>query len=364
MQKAIPINTPMIGEEEIDAVRKVMEEKYFTDQSFEGGKYVREFEKGLESFLGAKHVVAVNSGTSALIASLIAAGVQPGDEVLVPSFTFVATANAVRLLGAKPVFTDVDEYYTMSPAEVRKKVNKRVKAIMPVHLYGHVANMPEILEVAEEYGIPVIEDAAQSLGSSLNQRMSGTFGRMGCFSFYPGKVMTTGEGGAIATDDDELADRLREIRNHGFDRDGHIRGFGINLRLGQMSAAIGTVQLRKLPGFLKARESVAYMYSKALMDVSDRITPPPIREGAKYNWYLYTILHPKRDRASALLKSNGIDSRVYYDPPVHRTPQYAASPSLPATEMYSKLVLSLPSNPLVNENHVATIAKLLKQSLN
>ncbi|MGC9209222.1 MAG: DegT/DnrJ/EryC1/StrS family aminotransferase [Nitrososphaeria archaeon] len=360
----MPINRPIIGKEELEAVRKVVEDGYFTDQAYDGGKYVREFEKALESYLGIKHVVAVNSGTSALIAALLAAKVGAGDEVLVPSLTFVATANAVRAVGAKPVFVDVDEYYTMDPKELRKKINRRVKAIIPVHLYGHVANMDEINEIASEYGITVIEDAAQSLGSTYKGKMTGTLGRMGCFSFYPGKVMTTGEGGAVATDDDELADALRKVRNHGFSRDGSISTFGLNMRMQQINAAIGVVQLKRLPGFLEVREKNAYSYMKALMDVSGVITLPPIREGAKYNWYLFTILHPKRQKALEALKKAGIDARVYYDPPVHKTPVYSFSAPLPKTEMIANTVISLPANPMVKEDIIETAAKVLKESLN
>ncbi len=360
---SVPINAPILGNEELEIVKKVISEKYFTDQSYEGGKYVRDFEKALESYLNVKHVVAVSSGTAALIAALYAAKVEPGDEVIVPSLTFVATANAVKAVGARPVFVDIDEYYTMDPKEVRKKINKRVKAIIPVHLYGHLANLDEINEIAEEFGLTVIEDAAQSMGSIYKGKMSGTVAKMGCFSFYPGKVMTTGEGGAVATNDDELADSLRKIRNHGFGSDGKIASFGLNFRMPQINAAIGIVQLKRLPQFLDARERNAFTYLKYLMELSDKITLPPIREDTKYNWYLFTILHPKRQKAIDLLKSEGIDARVYYDPPVHKTPAYNYGGPLPKTEMVSKTVLSLPVNPLVNEDIIAKVAKLLKASL-
>lgn len=362
--KTIPINKPLVDKEEKELVDKVILEGYFDDQSFDGGKYVKMFEGELESFVGAKHAIAVNSGTSAIIAALLAAGIEYGDEVIVPSLTFIATANAVRAVGAKPIFADIDEYYNLDPAEVKKKLNKRVKAIIPVHLYGHTANMDEINELAEEFGIYVIEDAAQSLGSTYNGRHTSTIGDMGCISFYPGKVMTTGEGGAVITDDDKLADKLKMIRNHGFDRNGALTGYGFNFRMQQMSAAIGYAQIKKLPEFLKLRERNAYTYIKELEVASDRVILPPIRDGSKYNWYLFTVRHPNRERAIQLLKKNGIDSRVYYDPPVHKTPTYFSSVSLPLTEMVARDVLSLPSNPLVTEGDIVTISQLLKQSLN
>jgi len=362
--KNIPINKPIIDEREMEIVKKVISEKYFVDQSFEGGKYVKMFENELESFVNAKHAIAVNSGTSAIIAALLAAGIEHGDEVIVPSLTFIATANAVKAVGARPVFADIDEYYTLDPAEVKKKLNKRVKAVIPVHLYGHTANMDELNEVAEEFGIYVIEDAAQSLGSTYNGRHTSTMGDMGCISFYPGKVITTGEGGAIITDDDGLAEKLKMIRNHGFDRDGNLSGYGLNFRMQQMSAAIGFEQIKKLPEFLKVRERNAYTYIKELEAASDKVILPPIRERSKYNWYLFTVRHPKRDAAMRILKENGVDSRVYYDPPVHRTPTYISQISLPLTEMVARDVLSLPANPLVSEGDAVKISQLLKQSLN
>jgi len=362
--KNIPINVPIFDSGEKKAVEKVISEKYLVDQSFDGGKYVMMFEKELESFVGAKHAIAVNSGTSALMAALIAAGIGHGDEVIVPSLTFVATANAVRAVGARPVFADIDEYYTLDPADVKKKINKRVKAVIPVHLYGHTANMDEIKEIAEEFGISVIEDSAQSLGSIYNGKYTSAIGHMGCISFYPSKVITTGEGGAIITNDDQLADKLRMIRNHGFDKNGNLSGYGLNLRMQQISAAIGLEQIKKLPDFLRIRERNAYAYLKELEGISDKILLPKIRENSKYNWYLFTVRHPKRDNAIRVLKENGIDARIYYNPPVHKLPSYVSSTSLPLTEMVSNDVLSLPVNPLVSEEDVALISQLLKQSLN
>ncbi|MEM3197172.1 MAG: DegT/DnrJ/EryC1/StrS family aminotransferase [Conexivisphaerales archaeon] len=362
--KNIPINKPILDDREMEIVEKVISERYFVDQSFEGGKYVMMFEGELGSYLKAKHAIAVNSGTSAIIAALLAAGIERGDEVIVPSLTFIATANAVRAVGARPIFADIDEYYTLDPAEVKKKLNKRVKAIIPVHLYGHTANMDELNELANEFGIYVIEDAAQSLGSTYYGRQTSTIGDMGCISFYSSKVITTGEGGAIITDNDELAEKLKMVRNHGFDREGVLSGYGLNFRMQQISAAIGYEQIKKLPNFLEKRERNAYSYIKELEGVSDRIILPPIRDNSKYNWYLFTVRHTKRETVMVTLKKNGVDSRIYYDPPVHRTPTYASQISLPITEMVARDVLSLPANPIVSEDDVVEISQLLKQSLN
>ena len=211
----IPINIPDIDEQEIREVTSVLSEKALTSASFEGGKRVRQFEDLLSNFVKSKFAIAVNSGTSALQASLYALDIKPNAEVLIPSFTFVATANSVKSIGAKPVFVDIlKDNFTMDPDDMKKKITKRTKAIIPVHLYGHVAYMKEIMEIAKKHQLEIIEDASQSLGSKFKGKHSGTFSRLGCFSMYAAKVMTAGEGGAIVTDDKKLFEKLKEIRNH------------------------------------------------------------------------------------------------------------------------------------------------------
>jgi perosamine synthetase len=227
----IPINKPLIGEEEKREVMSVLEESALTSSARDGGRRVRDFESQVKSYLGVKHVLAVNSGTAALHAALLAAGVKQGDEVLLPSFTFVATANAVVAAGGKPVFVDIKkDDYTVDVSDMESKITKKSRAVVPVHLYGHPADMDEISELAEKHSIDVIEDACQSLGSTYKKKQTGTFGVMGCFSMYASKVLTAGEGGAIATDDDEMADRIKTIRNHGMVEGNDTRILGLNLR--------------------------------------------------------------------------------------------------------------------------------------
>jgi len=246
----IPINVPNIDKEEIREVTSVLLEKSLTSSSFEGGKRVQQFEHLLSKFVKSKFAIAVNSGTSALQASLYALDIKSGDEVLVPSFTFVATANSVKAVGAKPVFVDIlRENYTMDPDDLRKKVTKRTKAIIPVHLYGHVAYMEEIIEVAKKNNLKIIEDASQSLGSKFKQKHSGTFSNLGCFSFYGTKVMTSGDGGAIVTDEKNLCEKLKQIRNHGQTKNNLVTRLGLNLRLSEINAAIAKIQMKKLPSF-------------------------------------------------------------------------------------------------------------------
>ena len=250
----IGVNRPIIGEEEKKAVLDVVSSGMLVNASYEGGEQVRAFEGKVRRLLGAKHVVAVNSGTAALHAALMAFGVKEGDEVVVPPFTFVATANVVLACGAKPVFVDIKDDYNMDPDAFKKAITRKTKAVIPVHVYGYPADMDEIRETAESKSVKVIEDAAESLGATYKGTQTGRLSDAGCFSLYATKVVTSGEGGAISTDDDELADLLRLIRNHGQVKGYDTRHLGFNNRLPEMSAALGSVQMDRLQGFLRARE--------------------------------------------------------------------------------------------------------------
>ena len=279
----IPINIPDINKEEIREVSAVLSEKSLTSASFSGGKQVQQFERLLSKFVKSKFAVAVNSGTAALQASLYAIDIKPGDEVLVPSFTFVATANSVKSVGAKPVFVDIlKDNYTMDPNDLKKKITRRTKAIIPVHLYGHMAYMDEILEVASKKHIKIIEDASQSLGSKLKGKHSGTFSHLGCFSLYAGKVITSGEGGAIVTNNKKLFEKLKQIRNHGFSKNNITTTFGLNLRISEISAAIAKIQMKKLPRLLNQRKN----NSKALTELLENhdVILPVQRKNETVNW--------------------------------------------------------------------------------
>ena len=243
----IPINIPSVGREEISVVTSILKNSVLTSSSNQGGKYVQSFEKSVSSFLNIKYAIAVNSGTAALQAALYALDIKHGDEVLIPSFTFVATANSVLSTGAKPIFVDIlKENYTMDPDDLQKKITKNTKAIVPVHLYGNVAYLDKISEIAKKFNIPIIEDSAQSLGSTFKGKHTGTFFEMGCFSMYPAKVMTAGEGGFIVTNNKKFRDKLLMIRNHGMVKGYDTKIFGLNLRLPEINAAIATVQMKKL----------------------------------------------------------------------------------------------------------------------
>lgn len=359
----IPINRPWIGEEEKVEVLQVLEENALTSAAREGGQRVRDFESSLKAYLGCKHVIAVNSGTSALHASLWAAGIGPGDEVLLPSFTFVATANSVMAAGARPVFVDIRKSdFTIDHEDMKKKITRRTKAVIPVHLYGHPCEMDEILEVSSKHSLAVIEDACQSLGSTYKNEQTGTIGEMGCFSLYASKVLTSGEGGAIATNDSKFAENLMMIRNHGMVKGYDTRILGMNLRLPEMCAAIAKVQMKKLGHMLDKRKRNALLMSE-LLKGSRNFTIPQENEKKKFNWYLYTIAFDKnstRNSVKEALQDDGIGATIYYDPPVHKTPLYRGKAKLLATEWAAKRVLSLPVHPGVSEAQAARIAASLK----
>jgi perosamine synthetase len=378
----ILINKPWIGEDEKREVINALDDNSLTSAAKDGGKRVRELESLLQDYLNVKNVVSINSGTSALLAALLAADVKTGDEVLLPSFTFVATANSILAAGAKPVFVDVNKYdYTVDVSDLKAKITKKTRAIVPVHLYGHPADMEEIAEVAETKSINIIEDACQSLGSTYNSRQTGTFGIMGCFSFYASKVLTAGEGGAVVTNDDSIAEKLKMIRNHGMVEGYDTRILGLNLRLPELSAAIAKTQMFRLREMLGLRRRNAEMLTTLISDVANDngIILPSESQNKRFNWYLYTIIITKdnlRNKIQKMMTLNDkIGATVYYDPPVHRTPYYerimasgtGSQPSsvmgLPNTDWASKHVLSLPIHPMVTPEGLERIANSLKGAI-
>jgi len=353
---------PVVGKEEIEAVTSVLKGGTLTTAAKMGGKNVQEFEKLVSEFTKSKYAVAVNSGTAALQAALLALDIKKGDEVLIPSFSFVATANAVISTGAKPIFVDIlQENYTMDPNDLRKKITKKSKAIIPVHLYGNVAFIDQISEIAKKHRLHVIEDAAQSLGSTLRGKHTGTFSELGCYSLYPAKVMTSGEGGLITTNNKKLHAKLLMIRNHGMVNGNDTRIFGLNLRLPEISAAIAKIQIKKLPKFLFQRKKNAKILSDLISDLSVKI--PKERKGEKVNWYLYTIAIKNRNEIMNILNKKGIGATAYYTMPIHKTPLYHTKVKLPNTDWASSSVLSIPIHPKVSTKDLQFIATNLRQLL-
>jgi perosamine synthetase len=365
----IQINGPQIGEEEIKAVVKVMRSGGLT-HGLGAGPMVTEFEKSFAGFMKAKHAIAMNSGTAALHSSLLAAGVKRGDEVILPSFTFVATGEVVVMIGAKPVFVDIDpDTYNVSPKAIEKAITKRTKAIMPVDLYGLPADTQPIREIADKRGLKIIEDAAQAHGASYKGEPPGAYADAACWSFYGSKNMTTGEGGMITTNDDKLAETVRCMRSHG-EKEKYMSGMlGHNYHMPEIQAAIGCEQLKKLPGFVAKRNRNAKRLTEKLKKVKS-LQLPTVPENCKHAWYLYTVRlvnakRAKRDKLAEELKQKDIGAIVCYVNPIHQMPFYAklGKYRLPATEKASEQVLSLPVHPGVTTEQIDYIAETVHHLL-
>ncbi|MBN2014533.1 MAG: DegT/DnrJ/EryC1/StrS family aminotransferase [Candidatus Altiarchaeota archaeon] len=354
----IPIAKPLIGEEEKQAVMEVLGSGIIAE-----GPKVKEFETKFSGFTGTKHAVAVNSGTAALHVALLAHGIGPGDEVIVPSFTFIASANSVLFTGARPVFAAIEEdTFCIDPVDVAEMVTEKTKAIMPVHLYGHPADMKAIMEIAEDHSLVVIEDACQAHGAEFNKKKVGSFGT-GCFSFYPTKNMTTSEGGIITTDDEKIAEKARMIRSHGSKQRYVHEIIGFNLRMTDISAAIGLCQLKKLPGFNRKRaENAAYLTE---LIENKKVKPPVVRKNCTHVFHQYTIrVEGDRDAIVNTLNQKGIGTGIYYPIPIHKQGLYldlGYRISLPVSEELARKVISLPIHPSVTRENLDYIASVLNE---
>jgi dTDP-4-amino-4,6-dideoxygalactose transaminase len=359
----IQINAPQIGKEEIDAVIKVMKSGGLT-HGLGAGPMVTEFEKAFAKFAKTKHAIAMNSGTAALHSSLVAAGIGPGDEVILPSFTFVATAEVIVMAGAKPVFVDINpDTYTVSPKLIEKAITKKTKAIMPVDLYGLSADMKPIREIADKHGLKIVEDAAQAHGATYHGKPPGAFADAACWSFYGSKNMTTGEGGMITTNDDAIAETPRCMRSHGEKEKYMSLMLGHNYHMPEIQAAIGCVQLRKLPKLVAKRRENAEKLNKVL-GKSKKLRLPTEPKGFRCSSYLYTVRlknarRAKRDEFVEALKQKGIGAFVCYVHPIHLMPYYRkfGKYRLPVTEKASEQVFSLPVHPGVTEEQNDFIGK-------
>jgi len=364
--KVIPINMPKIGEEEVQAVLETVSKGPLTNALGQGPK-VLEFERDYAKFAGVKHAVAVNNGTAALNAALLAAGVAGSDEVIVPSFTFVATAEAVVFAGAKVVFADIDpETFTISPDDVEQVISSKTRAILPVDLYGYCADMKALREIAKKHDLALIEDAAQAHGATYLGKPAGFFADAACWSLYASKNITTGEGGVITTDDDKIEEKLRLIRNHGEKTKYTSVLMGNNYRMPEIEAAIGIVQLKKLPSFVAKRRQNAQQLTKILQK-SQRLKLPTETELNQHSWYLYTVklvngTEEERNLILKELKQKEIGAEAYYINPVNTMEFYRKnfnSRKLPETEKAAKQVFSLPVHPNVTSEQIDYIGKTL-----
>ncbi|WP_062070346.1 DegT/DnrJ/EryC1/StrS family aminotransferase [Demequina sediminicola] len=351
-QQNIPAAKPIVGDDEREAVDRVMRSGMIA-QGPEVAAFEQEF---ADALVGGRQCVAVSSGTAGLHLGLLAAGVGPGDEVIVPSFTFAATANSVALAGATPVFADIEpDFFCLDPASVEAAITPRTKAIMPVHLYGHPANMTALREIASKHGIALYEDAAQAHGASWNGEPVGSFGDFGMFSLYPTKNMTSGEGGMVSCATDDIARMVKLLRNQGMERRYENEVAGFNARMTDIHAAIGRVQLTKLPAWTEARQRNA-----AFLDANlEGVETPKVAEGATHVYHQYTIrVSADRDGfAQALLNDHGVGSGVYYPIPNHELPSFGIEAELPETRRACDEVLSLPVHPSLSEDDLARIVE-------
>jgi perosamine synthetase len=355
MTKAIPLAKPILGRAERRAVTKVLRSGNLAQ-----GPEVSAFETEFSNFVEGRHCVAVNSGTSALHLALLALGIGPGDEVIVPSFTFAATANSVSLTGATPVFVDIDPAtFNIDPNKIEGVITDKTKAIQAVHLYGLPANMSEISRIASQHNLKIIEDAAQAHNASIDGKPVGSFGDAAAFSFYPTKNMTSGEGGMIVFDDEERAKLAKLLRNQGMEKRYQNEVVGFNLRMTDIHATIGRQQLRKLNDWtMRRQENAAFLSSR----ISEAITPYT-PSGYCHVFHQYTIrVLRNRDSFSNRLSELGIGNGVYYPTQVHRLPSFSRNIHLPNTQKATEEVLSLPVHPSLSRKDLIRIADGVNQT--
>ena len=347
--------------DEIDnAVHEVLERTQFIL-----GDEVKEFESNIAKYCGSSYAVGVASGTDALLLALRACGVGPGDEVLIPDFTFFATAGVVSRLGATPVFVDIDkDTYNIDPSLIENKITKKTKAIIPVHLFGQCADMDPLLEICKKHKIKVVEDAAQAIGAEYKGRKAGTIGDFGCFSFFPSKNLGgAGDGGMVITDDQDLAETVRKLRVHGASQKYFHAMVGYNSRLDTLQAAILNVKLRYLHKWSGKRKERASFYDSALKDLDIEI--PRVESFNRHIYHQYTIAVKKRDQLKEHLTKNQIGSSIYYPLPLHLQECYKSlghkEGDFPISEKRAKEVISLPIFPEITQDEQEFVVKTIKE---
>jgi perosamine synthetase len=360
----IPVAEPKLGGNEL---------KYVTDCVSSGwissiGKYIKKFEEEFSKFSDTKYGIATSSGTTALHLALVTFGIGKGDEVIIPTLSFIATANCVTYTGAKPIFVDSEpRTWNMDPEKVKEKITDNTKAIVPVHLYGHPVDMDPIMDLAEEYSLVVIEDAAEAHGAEYRKRKVGSIGHVGCFSFYGNKIITTGEGGMITTNDEEFMNKAMMLRDHAMSKEKRYWHpyMGYNYRMTNMQAAVGLAQVEKIEEYIEIKRKNAKKYNERLGGISS-ITLPPEMEWAKNVYWLYSILvdNIPRDDFTTRLREKEIDSRPFFYP-MHTQPPYAdySNEKLEVAEDIAKRGVSLPSATTLKEDEIDYICKTIAETL-
>jgi len=365
LRPTIPIAKPLLGREELEAVRKVFESGILIQ-----GEKVRLFEEEFARYVNVKDAVAVANGTMALDAALKALKIGPGDEVITSAFSFIASSNCVLYQGAKPVFADIDlRSFNIDASNVSEKITARTRAIIPVHLFGQPVEMDALKDLAEDHKVALVEDAAQAHGAEYKGQKVGGLGDIGCFSFYATKNMSTGEGGIITTNNSELARRARLIRDHGQTEKYRHVVLGYNYRMTEMCAAVGLVQLRKLDGFIKRRRENAELLTRGIKKITG-LTPPYVKNVVRHVFYQYAVRveddYPmNRDKLAEYLTKRGVGVAVHYPVPIYKQPFYEklgyGRVVCPMAEDVCKRILSLPVHPSVSNKDIAYIVDVLEE---
>lgn len=367
MKKFIPVAVPHFAGNEKKYVNDCMDTTWISS----AGKYVGEFEKKFAEFMESKQAISCCNGTVALHVPLVALGIQPGDEVIVPSFTYIATANAVRYCGATPVFADcLPDTWNIDPEDIRRKITPKTKGVIPVHLYGNPCDMNPIMEIAKENNLFVLEDAAECHGATYYGKKAGTFGDASTFSFFGNKIITTGEGGMIVTDNEKLAERMRILKGQGQDpnRRYWFIETGYNYRMTNIEAAIGLAQLEDIELHISDRRKVASWYFEELENMTDKIEFQKVTEGAESVWWMFSIMLKEnviisRDDLMQKLREDGIETRpLFY--PMHQMPVYEnAAANCPVSEKIAAMGMNLPTHAQVTRGDVKFICDRLKYYL-
>jgi perosamine synthetase len=359
----IPVSEPLLTGNELAYVSECIQSGWVSSL----GKYIPEFERKFAGFCGSQYGVAVSNGTTALHLALVSLGIGPGDEVIIPTLTFIATANAVHYTGASVVFADSEpDTWNLDPQDVARRITPRTKAIIPVHIYGHPVNMQPIVELAEQHGLMVIEDAAEAHGAKYHGKRVGSIGKVGVFSFYGNKIITTGEGGMLTTDDPALNERARCLRDHAMSAEKRYwhDQVGFNYRMTNIQAALGVAQMERIEEFIDRKRWIAQTYTNYLKDIPGILLHPEAPWATSVFW-MYSILITekfpiKRDEMMLRLKAQQIDSRPFFYP-IHTQPTYKTDQSFPVAERLSVQGINLPSAVTLTEADICRITGAIRE---
>jgi len=352
----IPVAEPFLGGNELNYVTECIKSNWISSS----GEFVKKFEKGFADYCGVDHGISTSNGTTALHLALVALGVEKGDEVIIPNLTFISTANVVAYCGAKVILVDVEkETWNIDPIKIEEKITPQTKAIIPVHLYGHSCDMDSIMEIAKKHNLFVIEDCAEAHGAEYKGKKVGSFGDVGCFSFYGNKIITTGEGGMCVTNNEKLAERMNFLKNHGSSKEKRYwhPELGFNYRMTNIQAAIGLAQLEQIDKFIEIKRNNAFLYNSLLKN-NFSVTLPPEKEQSKNVYWMYSILVENRAEIMKKLEANNMDSRpcLY---PISEMPMYHDLSEFPISKELSKKGINLPSSVNLKKEEIELIARII-----